>query len=402
MPSVQPAILVWARETAGFTRELAAEKLGIGDARGVSGVERLARIESGAVTLKRPLLLKMAKLYRRPLVTFYMGAPPRRGVRGEDYRTLPERSTESEPLIDALVRDVRARQSMVRAVLADEDEAEPLPFIGSMSMRDGVGDVLASIRRTLGIDLETFRAQGSAEGGFSLLRNKAESLGIFVLLIGNLGSHHSTIDVGAFRGFAIADAFAPFIVINDGDAKSAWSFTLVHELAHLWIGESGVSGGTPTGVIEQFCNDVASGFLLPSNDLSLLQVEIGMDRGTLARIIEQFAEERLVSRSLVAYRLFRAGTISEEAWRDLTGQFRAEWLERRASGRAQAREQSQTGPSYYVVRRHRLGPALLRFVARSMNEGVLTPTKAGKVLGVKPRNVQPLLSGGTLPSGRAA
>jgi Zn-dependent peptidase ImmA (M78 family) len=92
------------------------------------------------------------------------------------------------------------------------------------------------------------------------------------LLAGNLGSHHSAIPVSAFRGFAIADPIAPFIVINDGDAKAAWSFTLLHELVHLWLGATGVSGGVPEMQIERFCNEVAGAFLLSPVDLQALQV----------------------------------------------------------------------------------------------------------------------------------
>src|SRR3546814_18835021 len=128
-------------------------------------------------------------------------------------------------------------------VLGDEDEATPLPCIGSMSRENGVGPVVASMRQVLNLDLDEFRAQGSAEAVFALLRSRAEAAGIYVLLIGNLGSHHSAIDIDAFRGFALADPIAPFVVINDRDAKTAWSFTLLHEVAHLWIGATGVSGG---------------------------------------------------------------------------------------------------------------------------------------------------------------
>ncbi len=183
----------------------------------------------------------MAKAYRRPLLVFYMASPPPRGNRGEDFRSLSARHTEVEPLVDALVRDIRARQSIVRSVLEDDEEATPLPFIGSMTTENGLGAVLASIRQTIGIDLATFRAQGSPEAAFALLRTKVEAAGVFVLLVGNLGSHHTNLDVSAFRGFALADPIAPFIVINDQDAKSAWSFTLLHEMAHLWLGATGVS-----------------------------------------------------------------------------------------------------------------------------------------------------------------
>ncbi len=111
-----------------------------------------------------------------------------------------------------------------------------------------------------------------------LLRSKVEAVGIFVLLIGNLGSHHTAISVEAFRGFALADTVAPFIVINDQDAAVAWSFTLLHELAHLWLGKTGVSGRRPDAQIEKFCNDVAALILLPQHELPAIGITNSMDK----------------------------------------------------------------------------------------------------------------------------
>lgn len=390
MPKVNHEILRWARETAAMSANEAVGKLGIGDARGVPAVRRLAALEAGDVEPSRPLLLKMAQQYRRPLVTFYMSAPPRKGDRGEDFRNVPDRHTHAEALVDTLLRDIRARQHMVRDVLSDDEETEPLPFIGSMTMKDGVGAVLASIRQVIRLDLAEFRAQASPESAFALLRSGVEAAGIFVLLIGNLGSHHTAIDVEAFRGFALADSVAPFVVLNDQDAKTAWSFTLIHELAHLWLGTTGVSGAFADAQIEKFCNDVAGSFLLPANELPLLHIERRTDLATAAQRISAFAAERHVSNSMVAYSLARAGFLTDESWRALAGQFATQWRKSRDAKRE--RQKDGSGPNYYVVRRHRLGSALLHFVSRSMAEGALTPTKASQVLGVKPRSVAPLLA----------
>lgn len=399
MPAVNPEILAWARETAGLSLEAAVERLGIRDARGVAAVDRLRALEIGNQAVSRPLLLKMAKQYRRPLLTFYLSAPPRRGERGEDYRNLPEQHSDAEALVDALVRDIRARQAMVRAILEDDEDAEPLPFIGSASMDEGVAPVLQAIRRTIDLDLAEFRAQASPEGGFALLRGKVEAAGVFVLLAGNLGSHHTALSVEVFRGFALSDELAPFIVINDQDARSAWSFTLLHELVHLWLGTTGVSGSYAEARIERFCNDVASAFLLPSNELPLIGVDRRTDLAAATRLIEEFSTGRHLSRSMVAYRLLRANLITTDTWRQLRGTFQRLWQENRAAQRQLARDR-EGGPNYYVVRRHRLGSALLKFVARSVSGGALTPTKAGKVLGVKPRSVEPLLSGVALAAGQ--
>jgi transcriptional regulator with XRE-family HTH domain len=273
MPSVNPKILSWARKTAGLSLEEAAEKLGIHDSHGIKAAQRLAALEAGD-TPTRPILLKMAQKYRRPLVAFYMSNVPRKGDRGQDFRSLPVgHSRAADALLDALVRDIRARQSMVRAVLEDVDEAVPLPFISSARMSDGVPALVASIRGRLNLDLLSLRTKASAEEAFGLLRGRAGAVGIFVLLIGNLGSHHTAIDLETFRGFALADDVAPFVVINDQDNHAAWSFTLVHELAHLWIGETGVSGAQFGSPIERFCNDVAGEFLLPTDELRDLKVD---------------------------------------------------------------------------------------------------------------------------------
>ena len=375
----------WARKTSGLSLEQAASALDIKD------VERLHAIERGDEEPSRPLLLKMAKQYRRPLVTFYLPVPPAKGDRGEDFRTLPEdRSIAADALLDALIRDVKARQAVVRSLAEDDDEASPLAFVGSSSMQGSVKSVLASIKSTLAIDIADYRRQRTSEEAFSYLRNKAESVGIFVLLIGNLGSHHSAIAVETFRGFVIADKFAPFVIINDQDAKTAWSFTLMHEIAHLWLGTTGVSGTSAEQAIEKFCNEVATSFLLPQGELATLRIDDDTPSEELIQLISSFANERHLSRKMVAYALFRSGQLSQAAWGRLDRILDDLWMSERAA-RKEKEKLNDSGPTYYVVRRYHLGRALLNLVDRSIGAGTLTPVKAAKVLGVKPRSVYPLL-----------
>lgn len=391
MPKVNPEILVWARETAGLSVEEAAEKLQISAAYGKSPSERLAELEAGEAEPTRPMLVRMAKQYRRPLVTFYMSSQPRRGDRGEDFRTLPrDYSPADDALLDVLVRDVVARQSMVRAVLEDEDEVIPLNFIGSAGMSDGVNAVVRSIRDTLQLDIGEFYDQPDPSSAFSLLRSRAEEAGVFVLLIGNLGSYHTAIELEKFRGFSIADEVAPFVIINDQDSHAAWSFTLLHELTHLWLGQTGLSGATPDRAIERFCNDVAGEFLLPSEEIGRLSIGETTPFESAIDQIGAFARSRNLSGSMVAYKLFRRGSIEIETWRRLSATFRDMWSRARSIRRERARGQ-EGGPSYYVVRRHRTGKALVRLVRRMLADGALTTTKAAKVLGVKAKHVAPMV-----------
>jgi len=106
MGAIRPEVLTWARETAGLSLEDAARAVGLKDARGETGRERLAKIEVTGDP-PRPLLLKMAKAYRRPLLIFYLSRPPKTGDRGQDFRTLPGEERYN-PELDALMRTWRA------------------------------------------------------------------------------------------------------------------------------------------------------------------------------------------------------------------------------------------------------------------------------------------------------
>lgn len=393
MPAVKPEILKWARETAGLSLEKAAHAVGIKAVKGQTGAERLAAIEAGEKEPSRPVLLKMAKKYRRPLIVFYLQAPPEKGDRGEDFRRAPGAPSTEDPTIDALIRDVISRQNIVHSLMEDED-GKPLEFIGSAGIDEGIPALVANITRELAFDIDKFRDQQTIDDAFSYLRSRIENVGIFVLLAGNLGSHHTNISAERFRGYAIANPLAPLIVINDNDAHSAWSFTALHETAHLWLGSTGISGSPSVGIrIESFCNDVAGEILLPRSDLQELSSLDSSSHEELVNRIANFAEARNISRTMVAYKLYRANVINEEKWRKLGNQFQEEWekwQETRKSSRTKTTE-DEGGPSYYIVRRHRLGPALLALVSRALSEGLITYTKAGKVLGVKPTNVAPLL-----------
>lgn len=393
MPRVNPAILRWARETAGFDLETAADRIDLRATRRSSGSERLSALESGDEEPTRPLLLRMAKHYHRPLLTFYLAQPPRKGDRGQDFRTLPEGpSREDEAVLDVLVRDLQARQAIVRAALEDEDEGSEADWIGTARIGDGTEALVTRIRQALNFRLVDFRTASDVETAFKMLRDSVESQGVFVVLASNLGSHHTTLGVDVFRGLAIADKIAPFIVVNDQDSRAAWSFTVLHELAHLWLGMTGISGGTFDRDVERFCNEVASEVLLPRDDLAQLRIGVREHNPDVERAITEFARARHVSRALVAYRLWRDGRIGVDQWRELTAAFRGQWLAQRERQRETARE-ATGGPSYYVVRRHRIGPALLQTTARLLASGALTTVKAGQVLGVRPNSVQPLMAG---------
>ena len=382
MPAVNPEILTWARETAGLSLEDGAKAIGIKPA-------RLAALERGHLEPSHSQLANMAGKYRRPLITFYLRQAPPRGDRGEDFRRAPgARPADLDPQLDALIRNVRARHDVVRSLLEDE-EVEQLAFVASMVTEDGPAAVAESIQFTIGFELSKFRNANDESAAFAYLRNCLERHGIFVLLLGNLGSHHSNISSTGFRGYAIADSVAPFIVVNDNDARAAWSFTALHEAAHIWLGQTGISGSSHEVQVERFCNDVAGRLLLPRDDLQELHdLRAAAFDDVLARISE-FASARNVSRRMVSYQLLRANKIDAVRYQLLCDRFFADWQRTKEKDPDKPRE--GRGPHRYVVIRHRLGPALVGLARRSLDGGVLSPTKASRLLGVNAGAVRSFL-----------
>jgi Zn-dependent peptidase ImmA (M78 family) len=284
----------------------------------------------------------MSKAYRRALVVFYLSEPPRSGDRGQDFRTVPGApALVYNPLLDALIRDIRGRQTTVRALL-EETDSQVVDFVNSAVMNEPAEHLAGRIRDRLSFSLEQFRRQPTVDLAFGYLREIIESAGVYVLLLGNLGSHHTNIPVDVFRGFAIADSIAPFIVINDQDARPAWAFTALHEMAHLWLGTTGVSGLNTESRIERYCNDVAGEILIPGNEIRGLAHLRTAELAQVLETVSTFASARKVSRSMVAYKLLRADAISEATWQRVAGQLRQEWL---ASRRRQEREGDIGGPS---------------------------------------------------------
>ncbi len=333
----------------------------------------------------------MAKAYFLPELVFFMDQRPRHASLGVDFRGPRRRgSPREEAVVRALVRKILAGQRLLRAEIVADQCFEEVAFVGSLMIEHGSDAALAHLDQLIG-SARPQSARNPAQA-FDALRRALHAAGVFVLLKGDLGSHHTAVSADLFRGFALADRFAPYIVINPNDARAAWSFTLVHELVHILLGNTGMSSGPtarPDHRAEEVCNDVASTFLLPEAALPPMQPTDSAIEETVSAV-EETARENNVSRTLVAYRLLRAGTINGATYRALARRFRTEW--RKLRERARGTGQQGTGPSWYAVRRHRTGKALLDVVRHFHHDNSLVTTKAATVLGVRPAQVHRLLN----------
>lgn len=376
-------MLEWARLEAGLSLAGAAHAAGIGDARGTTGEERIRSWESGEDFPTRCQLDTLAKAYVQPPIVFYLSTPPVEPNPLPDFRKLSPGEAVLSPNLKAFIAKMKARQQEVIDILTEErdEKLDPLPFVGRFSVETPIHEFVENLREALRVSFAEQRKIKDRDSLFRLLRSRAEDLGVYVIVQGDLGTHHSDIDPTEFRGFCLSDPIAPFVVLNDNDAKAALSFTLLHELSHLWINVSGISNISPynerdgAAHIETFCNKVASRFLIPPDALSAeWKARKNIDH---LQAIAEIAKEFSVSRRAITYRLRMADELTFVEWRQLDELYQREWKDKKAR-----QKEIEGGPSHYTLKRYQLGGRLVKTVLGALDSGALGYSSASRILGV--------------------
>ena len=356
---VKPELLRWAQERAGFAADSLTRKF-----------PRLGAWEGGqaAPTLKQ--LERFARATRTPVGYFFLPAPPVERLPIPDFRTVgSEPLRRPSPDLLETVYLCQQRQEGYR----DHARATREPrrdFVGSATVDSDIVATAEAMRATLGLDLAERR-----------LVAHADAAGVLVMTSGIVGSNtHRPLDPDEFRGFALADDLAPLVFINGADSKSAQMFTLAHELAHLWLGQSALSDATaertPSHKVERWCNQVAAEVLVP---LGAFRREHGGRKWEGVELVDELkrlARIFKVSTLVVLRRMHDAGGLS---WDELWQRYPEE-LERL---RILASQRKKDGGDFHRVLPVRVSPRLARALVESTLEGRTSFTEALRLLGFK-------------------
>jgi Zn-dependent peptidase ImmA (M78 family) len=366
---INPDILSWARDRAQLSFSALAEKLGIAE-------EKLEAWEDG----EKPMTFRQAQTFANkthiPFGYLFLKQPPEEQLPLPDLRTVggaqPQRP--SSELLD-MVRIVLQRQSWYHDYLSEQEMVRN-PVVARCNVNTPVAEIVHDMRTMLGVAPHPER--GSWEEYNRALIKNIEAVGILVMRQGNLGHWSRTLSVSEFRGFAVADPVAPVIFINTSDAPSARLFTLIHELTHIWIGQSGISDGEP-GTHRQeevLCNAVAAEFLVPETEFNR-EWQDGLEnwRDNLAPLEAHFH----VSKWVLARRAQTLNKISLQAYRE----FVAELLQRHRNRESRG----DGGPAYYRTRHAQVSDRFSRAVVSEALSGRLLLRDAGRLLNMKPNHI---------------
>ncbi len=360
---VKPAMLRWARERAGESAARLQER-----------IPHLDLWERGEASPTLKQLEGFAKATHTPIGYLFLQEPPVERVPIPDFRTLGnERLDHPSPDLLDTIYACQQRQDWFRDFARSTGE-EALPFVGSARLASDVEATAAVIRHSLGFDLEERRRIPNWTDALRRFIQQADALGVLVMVSGVVGSNNRRrLDPEEFRGFALADRFAPLVFINGADTKAAQMFTLAHELAHIWLGQSALSDvgpiSSPSQDVEAWCNRVAAELLVP---LAILRDEY-QSRAELRVELDRLARRFKVSTLVILRRIYDAGRLTRE---QLWPAYRAEL------GRLKSIMKG-TGGDFYLTLGARVSKRFARALVTSTLEGQTSFTEAFRMLGVK-------------------
>ncbi|MEJ8674364.1 XRE family transcriptional regulator [Chromobacterium amazonense] len=364
---VNSDILSWARNRARLSTSALAEKLHVKE-------EKLQGWEAGE---EKPTFRQAQEFAHHTHIPFgylFLNTPPADELPIPDLRTIGSHGPLEISLdLRDTVREVLRRQLWYREYQIDQGR-DPVAVVGSVTLNMSVMSIVENMRSHLGVG--RWPDRGRWDAYFNDLLHRIESLGILVMRSSMVGSNTRRIlSVKEFRGFAIADGYAPVVFINTSDCPEARLFTLLHELTHIWLGESGVSDGEHGShrKVEKICNAVAAEFLVPEDEFKRKwnnSEEWHWNVGVLASHFH-------VSQWVSARRAMDLGYIDSEEYQAFISQRHADYKAIERDG----------APRYGLLQTLKVSKRLAMAVTSEALSGRILLRDAGQLIGIKPHKL---------------
>lgn len=363
---LQPDVLRWARERAKLQPEELAKKMGVKHPERV-----LAWEKDGAISVAQ--VDKLAKCTYTPLGYLYLAEPPDERLPIADFRTREGTPPPSPDLLETVYL-MQRRQAWMRDELI-QDGTEPLDFVGAYELNSQPRRVANAMLEVLQLPGGWAQAEGTKSDALKRLRSQFDASGVLVCFNGVVGNNtHRKLDPKEFQGFALVDAYAPLVFVNNADFKAAQIFTLAHEMAHLFIAKTGVSTldalqPSPDNT-EKFCDKVAAEFLVPANELRAF-----WSGHVTKNPFQAIAKKFKVSSIVAARRALDLKLINTETFFNFYTENANEWDDN------QPREDDRG--NFWNTQKWRIGPRFAAAIVRAVREERLLYREAYNLTGLR-------------------
>ncbi|WZH53399.1 MAG: ImmA/IrrE family metallo-endopeptidase [Nocardioides alkalitolerans] len=360
---VAPSVLFWALDVTGADEE---------------GLHRRFAVDKWLSADARPTLKQLqdfAKAAGVPFGYLLLPEPPQWTLPVPDFREgFDGPPTPSANLI-AVIGQSQRRQEWYRDHALNLG-ADPLKFVGAAADSDPI-EAAALIRRALDFEVSARRGNWS-DTRKTLLRN-FEALGGLTVATSMVDNNtRRPLDEKEFRGFALVDDIAPLVFVNTHQTLNGQIFTLVHEIAHVWRGTSGIGNEDPRHIgqseIERWCNAVASEVLVPRDDLAARHA--GVADAPLVEALDALARDYRCGTLVILQALHRTGVRRLDSFADA-------YDNEVARLRALTAANEGGGGDHYNNQPFRIGERLSRALVADALEGRTPISEAMRLMSMK-------------------
>lgn len=322
---------------------------------------------------------KLARMGGIPFGYLFLETPPKaKKIDIPDLRQAIDSIELSKDFFDTY-EDVKYKLEWYKDHLQELGVDNEKNFIGRFTIRSEVVDVATDIVKTIGLDLKVILPTVTKESYFSAASALIENAGILVFKNGIVKSNtRRPLNTSEFRGFCIIDPIVPAVFINGADAFAAQTFTLFHEIAHLWVGKDGVSNWDFDNKIEAFCNKVAAEVLMPTaHFIEKWEREIGngIDEVHANDSVSKFFRVSTYASAIKAKSL---GLINNDSFLFIKGIS------------SKAKKENKSGANPYAVYPHRNSPKITDAILSSSITRSLPLREAANMLNIKTNTVMEL------------
>lgn len=357
--NIQSDMLLWAIDRAGI--ELEEFK------------NRFPKLEGWLAAKEKPTLRQLEDFANKVHIPFghlLLDDPPDEPLPIPYFRTLDAGGRQLSINVRDTIRLLQQRQEWLTEYLKEENY-EPLAFVGSFSNNHNLNQIIADIREVIGLETNWAQECHNWEAALGLLTEKLEEQRIIPVFNSVVGiNNHRKIPLEECRGLVLVNEYVPFLFVNSADSDAAKMFTIAHELAHIWIGQSAgfdFRNLQPADdPIEKFCDSVAAELLVPADSLRT----VWNDRRDMKAVAKQFK----VSQIVIARRLLDLAIIT----RDEFFRFYNEYTSREFRSR-----QGQAGGDFYHTAFKRLSRKYLKYIDMAIRSNKLLIRDAYNLTGIR-------------------
>jgi len=369
--NIETSVLKWLIESSGWTREEIAKRLEVTP-------QNIEKIESGEKKATLRQLEELSAIFKRPLAAFLLSKPMPEKPKPKDYRMLPDKINKFDKKTVLVMRKTRRLQELTKELSRNIDY-ETKSKLAKTNISEEPENIALNFREKFDLTEEKQRKFKTTYELFNYLRNILEDLNIFTFQF--------SMPVEDARGFVFTDEAPNVIVVNTKDSIEARLFSLMHEFAHILLGESAIDLPDATFAykddIEKWCNQFASSFLLPK-EIAKAAFESTKADLTQRDTLKTLSNRYKVSKAMLLLNMLKLGYIEKKGYEAILSQYKGE-------GKPVKREGGGGIPSD-IKCLSEVGNKFVSIVANNYDREHITYTDALNYLSIKAKSFDKVLS----------